>query len=51
MLCYSKHMLMMDQLGLIDSSHELVSIYAISFIVSLYLVPLIRIKTSDVTRD
>ena len=49
MFCYSKHMLIMDLLGLIDSSHELVSIYAISFIVRSCLVLLIGIQTSNVT--
>ena len=35
---------------LIGSSRELVTIYLISFIVSLCLVPLIGIQTPDVTR-
>jgi hypothetical protein len=42
-------MLMMDYLGLIDSSRKLVFIYSISFIISLYLIFLIGVQTSDVT--
>jgi hypothetical protein len=40
----------MDWLGLIDLYHELVSIYAISFIVNSYLVSLIDIQTSNTIR-
>ena len=38
----------MDKLGL-DSSHEIAPIYAISFIISLYLILLIGIQKFDVT--
>ena len=41
-LCCSKYGLM------IDSSHELVYIYVISFTVSSYLILLIGIQTSDI---
>jgi hypothetical protein len=44
-------MLMIDYLlGLIDSSRKLISIYAISFIVSLHLIFLISVQTSDMTK-
>jgi hypothetical protein len=49
-LCDSKHVLMMDWLDLIDSSLELVSFYAIGFTISSYLVLLIGIQISNVTR-
>jgi hypothetical protein len=39
MLCYSKYMLIIDELDLIDLSYELVSIYVIIFIISSCLVP------------
>jgi hypothetical protein len=32
-----------------DSSRELVFIYAIIFLISLYVIPLISVQTSDVT--
>jgi hypothetical protein len=49
MLCYSKYVLMMDYLDLIDLFHELASIYAISFVIIIYLIFIIGIQTSDVT--
>ena len=48
MLCYNKHMLMINSLDVIDSSCELFSIYAINFVVNSCLVPLIDVRTSDV---
>jgi hypothetical protein len=36
----------MDELGLIDLSHKLVSNYAINFIISLYLILQISVKYS-----
>ena len=41
MLCSGKYILMIDQLDLIDSYRELVSIYVIRFVASLYLILLI----------
>nr|TKV97911.1 hypothetical protein SEVIR_9G525400v2 [Setaria viridis] len=43
------HLLMMDELALIDSSRELDFICAINFVINSYLVLLISIRTSDVT--
>ena len=41
-------MIMIDQLDLIDSYRELVPIYVIHFVVSLYLILLIGVQTFEV---
>ena len=41
----------MDLLGLINSSHGLVTVYTINFIITSYLVLLINIQIFDVTRN
>ena len=43
------HYQIMEKLGLIESSRKLVSIYAISFVVSLCLIIIISNQTLDVT--
>jgi hypothetical protein len=40
---------MMNQLSLIDSSRELDFIYAINFVINLYLILIIGVQTSDMT--
>jgi hypothetical protein len=48
-LCYSKHMLMMDQLGFINSSRGFQASYIISFFISIRIPLSTSHKTSDVT--
>jgi hypothetical protein len=43
MWCYSKHLLIINYLDIINSAHVLVFIYIISFIIKLYLILLINI--------
>jgi len=49
MFTVTPHYQIMDKLRLIDSSRKLVSICAISFVISLYLILQISVQTSDVT--
>jgi hypothetical protein len=49
MFIVEPHCQIVKQLGLIDSSHKLVSICAISFVISLYLILQISVQTSNMT--
>jgi len=49
MVTVAQHCQIMDYLGWIDSARELASIYAIGFVIILYLILLIGVQTSSVT--
>jgi hypothetical protein len=50
MFTIASHERIMDELSLINLSHHLVSIYAISFIISLYSILVIGIQTSNISQ-